>query len=69
MAKRIMIMFCDPMGLPRAYAYGPEGHEREIEARARRELQTYCAEKQALGDVDLANPNNFSMRRTTLGNR
>jgi len=56
---RVLVMFMDYTGLPRAWAAGP--NRDQAEAEARRQLQAYCARKAETGDVDLSNPNRFSL--------
>ena len=47
---KLMIMFCDPEGKPRAWAVGSEGKEDEVLAEAKRQLELYRQKKREVGD-------------------
>lgn len=62
--KRVMIAFYDYTDLPRAW--GVAENERDAEAEARRQLQSYCAKQQTYGETMLADPNKYTMRRSEV---
>ena len=61
---KLMIMFCDPEGKPRAWAAGPEEKEEAVREEAERQLELYRREKREVGDP-LADAR-FTVRRALV---
>lgn len=58
--KRILIMYLDYTGLPRAWGLAPADRRADAERVAKEQLDKYCANKRELGEVDLADPKTYS---------
>lgn len=59
--QRVLVMYLDYTGLPRAWGSAPIGHQAEAEAEANRQLTLYCA-RQAGIEPDLADRSKYTRK-------
>jgi hypothetical protein len=64
--KKIIVMFTDYTDMLRVWTTGLEIDRLIIEERARRLLRSYCAEQAELGEVELADKDNYTMQILAL---
>lgn len=65
-AQEILVMALDYTGLPRAWAIGPISARRDVQARARRELQSYCEKQKGYGEIDLADYSKYTFKLNVI---
>jgi hypothetical protein len=57
---RYLVMWLDYTGSPRAW--GCSFVQADAERVAREQLEKYCAKAKAMGEVDMANPADYTMK-------